>query len=280
MPGRLYLCATPIGNLEDVTLRLLRVLSEVDVVAAEDTRRTRKLLTHHGIKARLVAYHDANERDQARKLVDRMKGGERVALVTDSGTPAISDPGYRIVQECIEHRIPIEVLPGPSAAMAALTVSGLPTDRFSFEGFLPRKAGEQRRRLKALATDDRTLVFFEAPSRVAETLKAILETLGDRRVALARELTKVHEEVLRTTVSGLMDELAGRELLGECVLVVGGRDRSDDNLPAAVVRAAQILRDGETRSTAARIAAGEFGVLRRAVYEALGDFSAEKGSQG
>lgn len=280
MQGRLYLCATPIGNLEDVTLRLLRVLGEVDVVAAEDTRRTRKLLTHHGLKAKLVSYHDANERDQARKLVDRMKRGDRVALVTDSGTPAISDPGYRIVRECIEQGIPIEVLPGPSAVTAALSVSGLPTARFSFEGFLSRKAGEQRRRLEELAKDDRTLIFFESPVRVLETLNAMREILGDRPIALVRELTKVHEEVIRTTVGGLIDELAERDLIGECVLVVGGREDSDDDLPAAVQRAVEIMRGGETRSSAARVAAGEFGVRRRAVYEALGDVSAENGSHG
>lgn len=280
MPGRLYLCATPIGNLEDVTLRLLRILREADVVAAEDTRRTRKLLTRHGLSAKLVSYHDINERDQGRKLVERMKRGDRVALVTDSGTPAISDPGYRIIQECIEAGIPIEVLPGPSAVTAALVVSGLPTDRFSFEGFLPRKSGEQRRRLEDVAADDRTLIFFEAPGRVSQTLAAMREVLGDRRAALVRELTKVHEEVIRATLSDLIAELEGRDLLGECVLVVGGSERPMNDLAAALERAVQLVRGGETRSAAARIAAGEFGVHRRRVYEALGDFSAENGSQG
>ncbi|MGH7426618.1 MAG: 16S rRNA (cytidine(1402)-2'-O)-methyltransferase, partial [Candidatus Methylomirabilales bacterium] len=159
MAGRLFVCATPIGNLEDAGRRLLRVLAEVDVVAAEDTRRTRKLLSHYGISARLVSYHQGNERSSALRLLARMRRGERVALVADSGTPAISDPGYVIVRACIDEGIPIEVVPGPSAAVAALVASGLPTARFAFEGFLPRKEGERRRRLKDLSADERTFVI-------------------------------------------------------------------------------------------------------------------------
>jgi len=177
MPGRLFVCATPIGNLEDVTLRLLRTLAEVDAVAAEDTRRTRKLLTHYGIHAHLVSYHEANEAARTAELVDRLRNGQRIALVTDAGMPAVSDPGWHLVRACIEEGIAVEVIPGPSAVLTALVASGLPPARFAFEGFLSRKPGERRRRLEAIAEDDRTLVFFEAPGRVVATLQAMLACL-------------------------------------------------------------------------------------------------------
>jgi 16S rRNA (cytidine1402-2'-O)-methyltransferase len=224
--GRLYVCGTPIGNLEDVTLRLLRILAEADRVAAEDTRRTRKLLTHHGIHARLVSYHEANERSRVPELIGLMHAGERIALVTDAGMPAISDPGFLLVDACVREGIPVEVVPGPSALTSALAISGLPTARFAFEGFLPRKQGERRRRLEAAGAEDRTLVLFESPARVRRTLEEIREVLGEgRRVAVARELTKLHEEVLRGTVSQVLDAIGPRQLKGEIVVLVEGAVR-------------------------------------------------------
>lgn len=269
MTGRLYVCATPIGNLEDVTLRLLRVLSEVDLVAAEDTRRTRKLFTHHGIHNTLVSYHQANEHRQTSYLIERIRKGDRVALVSDGGLPAISDPGYLLVTAAIAGQLPVEVIPGPSAGLTALVLSGLPTARFAFEGFLPKAAGERRTRLEAVAGDDRTLVFFEAPGRVRPTLLDMRETLGNRRVALARELTKVHEQVLRGSIDQMVSELQ-EDLKGEVVLVVEGA-RQEPDLPAAVDAARRLAAAGATKSQAAAQAAARHRVARRTVYQALLD---------
>jgi 16S rRNA (cytidine1402-2'-O)-methyltransferase len=270
VPGRLYVCATPIGNLEDVTLRLLRTLAEVDAVAAEDTRRTRKLLTHHGIGAHLISYHEANERTRTAELLARLERGERIALVTDSGMPAISDPGYPLVRACVEAGIPVEVIPGPSAVLAALVASGLPTARFAFEGFLSRKHGERRRRLEALADDDRSLVFFEAPGRLAGTLQAMEEVFGPGRgAAVARELTKVHEEVVRGTLAELVQSFAGAEVKGEVAVVVEGAPKSAGDLEAAVEMAAELTAAGRPKGAAAKEAAAAFGQSRRAVYERL-----------
>ena len=267
--GRLSVCATPIGNLEDVTLRLLRTLAESDAVAAEDTRRTRKLLTAHGISAHLVSYHDANEASRTPELVARLQRGEHLALVTDAGMPGISDPGYHLVRACIAAGIPVDVVPGPSAVLSALVASGLPTARFAFEGFLSRKAGERRRRLEALAGDDRTLVFFEAPGRVAVTLHDMLEVLGPRRAALARELTKVHEEVLRGTLHELAEALEGREVKGEIALVVEGKAQGEGDLAGALEMARQLTQGGSPKREAAARAATAFGVARRDIYQGL-----------
>jgi 16S rRNA (cytidine1402-2'-O)-methyltransferase len=276
--GRLFVCGTPIGNLEDATLRLLRVLGEVDIIAAEDTRRTRKLLTHHGIRAKLISYHQANERQRTGHLIQLLKGGSRIALVSDGGMPAVSDPGYGLVREAIAAGVGVEVIPGPSAILAALVASGLPTARFSFEGFLPRSPGEKARRLEAVSQDDRTLIFFESPSRVRDTLEAIRSLLGDRRMALARELTKVHEEVLRGAVSELIDEMPD-QVLGEIVLVVEGSRQAAAELESAVVFARGLVHDGMPKSRAAAEAAARFNAPRRSVYEGLLPQPEENGSQ-
>ena len=279
MGGALIICGTPIGNLEDVSMRLLRTLAEADVIAAEDTRRTRKLLTAHGVSNRLTSYHDRNEHTETDRLVGQMKAGKRIALVTDGGMPAISDPGFRLVDACIKAGIQIEVVPGPSALIVALAVSGLPTARFSFEGFLPRKAGERTRRLESIAKDDRTLIFFEAANRLNETLLSMREAFGSRRVAIARELTKAHEEVLRGTIGGLLEQLDGFELRGEVTLVVEGATRDEGTLGEAVERAIAMVRAGSSKTDAAKEVARTAGVDRRAVYEALIDQPAANGSQ-
>jgi 16S rRNA (cytidine1402-2'-O)-methyltransferase len=217
--GRLLVCATPIGNLEDVTLRVLRVLGEADVIACEDTRRTRVLLDRHGIRAAaLVSLHEHNERARAPQLADRVRAGETVALVSDAGMPLVSDPGYALVQACIREGLPVEVLPGPSAVLSALILSGLPPDRWRFVGFLPRKRG-QRQRL--LADTVETLVAFESPKRLPATLELLAQVDPQRPVAVCRELTKLHEEVSRGTAAELARHYGERPPRGEVVLVVG-----------------------------------------------------------
>jgi 16S rRNA (cytidine1402-2'-O)-methyltransferase len=222
MPGTLYIVATPIGNLEDITLRALRVLKEVGVIAAEDTRHTRKLLNRYDIHTALVSYHEHNERSAAPALVERLLGGESVALVSDAGTPGISDPGYRLIVAAAAAGITVSPVPGPAAVIAALSVSGLPTDRFVFEGFLPEKGEQRRQRLRLLRDEPRTLVFYEAPHRLKDSLRDLQEVLGDRPGALARELTKLHEEVLRGSLDEISMRVAAGAPRGEVVLMVSG----------------------------------------------------------
>jgi 16S rRNA (cytidine1402-2'-O)-methyltransferase len=216
--GRLVVCPTPIGNLEDVTLRVLAALREADVVACEDTRRTRVLLDRYGVKARLVSYHEHNERARAGALVERMRAGETVALVSDAGMPLVSDPGYVLVRACVAAGLPVEVLPGPSAAITALVASGLPADEWRFGGFLPRKKGELRR---VLAEPGGTLVAFESPRRVPGTLALLASIDPAREVAVCRELTKAHEEIVRGSAAELADRYAEAPPRGEVVLVLG-----------------------------------------------------------
>ena len=216
--GRLVVCPTPIGNLEDVTLRVLQALSEVDVVACEDTRRTRKLLERHGLRASLLSLHEHNERQRAPALIERMHAGESVALVSDSGTPLVSDPGFSLVRRCLEQGLGVEVLPGPSAVVTGLVASGLPLRRWSFAGFLPRRRAELERLLDG-ATD--TLVAFESPQRLAQSLKVLAERDPARAVAVCRELTKLHEEVRRGSAAELAQHYRQQPARGEIVLVVG-----------------------------------------------------------
>ena len=223
--GILFVVATPIGNLEDISLRAVRVLREADLIAAEDTRHTAKLLHHYDIRRPTASLHEHNEQEKVPALVDRLRGGARIALVTDAGTPAVSDPGYRLVRAAIDAGIRVEAIPGPSAVLAALVSSGLPTDSFVFAGFPPPKSAARRAWFEALRDEPRTLVFFEAPHRIRETLAAAIETLGDREAALGRELTKLHEEVLRGSLSAVLDRLG--EPRGEfTVVVAGGTDES------------------------------------------------------
>jgi len=219
----LYLVSTPIGNLEDITLRALRVLRQADLIAAEDTRRTFKLLKVYEIEKPLTSYHDHNKERKAPRLIEEMRKGKKVALVSDAGTPGISDPAYHLVRMALQEGMKVVPIPGPSAPIAAIQVSGLPPDRFAFEGFLPRKKGKRDRRLEELREEKRTIILFEAPHRLLPSLRSILEILGDRRAAICRELTKRFEEVLRGTVSELIGEVEKREPRGEMVVVVEGR---------------------------------------------------------
>ncbi|MBD3347595.1 MAG: 16S rRNA (cytidine(1402)-2'-O)-methyltransferase [Candidatus Eisenbacteria bacterium] len=224
--GRLYVVATPIGNLDDISARAIDVLRSVDAIAAEDTRRTRKLLSRYEIGTPLVSHHEHNEDRAARRVVERILGGHSVALVSDAGTPLISDPGYRLVRLAADEGIDVVAVPGPSAVTAALSVSGLPPLPFRFEGFLPRKKAARRRKLESLAGERATLIFYVSPHRVGAVLSDLVETLGDRPAALARELTKIHEEVRRAPLSELLDGAAERPPRGEIVVVVQG-ERSE-----------------------------------------------------
>ena len=271
--GRLRLCATPIGNLEDITLRALEALREADVVAAEDTRRTRRLLSRYDIHTPMVSYREDNREAAGRRLLGRLERGETVALVSDAGMPGISDPGHHLVVKCIELGIPVEALPGPSAAFCALVVSGLPTARFAFEGFLPRKPGPRRRALESVSSDGRTLVFYESPVRLADALGDMLAVFGDRRAAVARELTKKFEEVSR----GRLDELAGafasREVKGEIVIVVEGARPAaagPEEMERAVEEVLRLKEEGMSLKDAAAAVAAEARppISRNALYNA------------
>lgn len=226
-PGTLFLVATPIGNLEDVTARALRVLREADLVAAEDTRHTRRLLQHFGIPAQVVSLHEHNERARAASLVERVQSGQDVALVTDAGSPGIADPGYPVVRAAVAAGVRVESVPGPSAVITALQVSGLPTDAFLFAGFLPPKGAARRRRLEELSAHRETVVVFESPHRIEACLGDLEAVWGGRPIALARELTKLHEQVLRGTASEVRAALRAEWKRGEMVLVLGGLTRAE-----------------------------------------------------
>jgi 16S rRNA (cytidine1402-2'-O)-methyltransferase len=223
--GTLYIVATPIGNLEDTTARALRTLKEVDLIAAEDTRRTRKLLSHFNIATPLTSYFEHNEARKTPWLIDRLEKGGDVGLVSEAGTPGVSDPGYRLVREALGRNIRVIPVPGVSAVITALSVSGLPTDRFVFEGFLPRKQAKRKRFLEEIAEEERTLILFESPRRLKDALGAILEACGDRAVTIARELTKAHEEVIRGSLSEVMAKLEEKPIKGEVTIVLRGKPR-------------------------------------------------------
>lgn len=267
--GTLYVVGTPIGNLEDITLRALRVLREVDVIACEDTRHTRTLLKRHGITTPLVSYHEHNERERAPQLVRRLVAGENIALVTDAGMPGISDPGFHVVTGALAAGVPVTPVPGPSAVTAALSVAGLPTDRFLFMGFLPRTRAARRRAFEEVATVPATLVLFEAPHRIRDTLADLVEVLGPRRVALMRELTKLHEEVLRGRADEIAARLEGVRPRGEITLVVEGAGPRRHPSARAVEPAAhlrRLLNRGLSRRDAARSLVETYGIPRRVAY--------------
>ena len=265
----LVVCPTPIGNLEDITLRVLSALREADVVACEDTRRTRTLLERYGVTAKLVSYHEHNEEARSAELVERMRDGQIVALVSDAGMPLVSDPGYLLVRACITAGLAVEVLPGPTAAIAALVASGLPADQWRFAGFLPRKKGELRR---ALAGEGGTLVAFESPKRVPATLAMLAEVDPDRQVAVCRELTKVHEEVARGTAAELAERNADSPPKGEVVLVLGPASKPEgdpEGLPPGLEQLGRLVRAGAKPRPAAQAVAELTGGSANALYRAL-----------
>jgi 16S rRNA (cytidine1402-2'-O)-methyltransferase len=267
MSGRLHIVATPIGNLEDITYRAVRVLREVDRIACEDTRQTRKLLDHYAIQKPTVSYHEHNEAERAAELIERLRAGENIALVSDAGVPLISDPGYRLVKAAVEAGISVEPVPGPSAALAALSASGLPTDAFRFSGFLPSKPGQRLHALEKLSEEQATLIFFEAPHRVVETLEAIEQVLGARPIVVARELTKVHEEFLRGTPAEVRAQLLARDAIkGEITLLIGkATEPSAGDMPVAEA-VETLVRKGTPRMDAIKQVARQRGLSKREVY--------------
>jgi len=268
MAGLLSVVATPIGNLDDLSPRAARALERADVIACEDTRVTRKLLTRVHTRAKLVPYHATNERSRTPELVRRVSAGERVALVTDAGTPGISDPGHRLVEACADAGLRIEIIPGPSAPIAALVLSGLPSARFVFEGFLPRTATARRRRLRDLAREQRTLVLFESPHRLADSIEDMLAILGDRRAAVVRELTKIHEEARRGNLSELLESVRDG-VRGEVTLVVEGvGDEEEPHAESAdvVERLRSLIADGATKKDAIASVASDLGVSKKDAY--------------
>jgi 16S rRNA (cytidine1402-2'-O)-methyltransferase len=273
--GALIVCATPIGNLEDASPRLARTLAEADLVACEDTRKAARLLSHLGVKARTVSYHEFNERRRAGELADRIAAGARVALVSDAGMPGVSDPGWHLLQACLDRNLPVEAVPGPSAVLTALVLSGLPTDRFCFEGFLTRKSGARARRLAELAAEPRTMVFFEAGSRIDDTVAAMIEAFGPGRpAALARELTKLHEEVVRAPLSGLAERIAAEHPRGELTLVVAGAPPAEPDIGDLAGRVAELVEAGADSKSAMAEVAKAAGTSRKTVYQAVLDAKA------
>ena len=279
MSGKLYLCATPIGNLEDITLRVLRTLKEVDLIAAEDTRNSIKLLNHFDIKTPMTSYHEYNKIDKAYTLIEKMQSGLNVALITDAGTPGISDPGEELAAMCYEAGIEVTSLPGPAACITALTLSGLPTRRFAFEAFLPSDKKERKAVLEELKNETRTIIFYEAPHHLVGTLEELKEALGDRQVTLCRELTKKHETAFHNTLQGLLDYYHEQKPLGECVLVIRGKSREELQQESQASweeisieeHMAIYENQGMPRKEAMKQVAKDRGVTKRDIYQALLD---------
>jgi 16S rRNA (cytidine1402-2'-O)-methyltransferase len=270
MPGTLYLVATPIGNLSDITHRALQVLRDVDLIACEDTRHTHKLLSHYGINTRTISYHEHNEQQRAAQLIDQLKQGSSIAIVSDAGTPAISDPGFRLVRAAIENDVLVVPVPGPSALISALIAAGLPTDEFFFAGFLPPRSNARRARLSELQSVPGTLIFYEAPHRLAAALKDAFDILGERDAVVARELTKVHEEIRRGRLSELSDHYEREEPRGEIVVLVD-RNVISATKPQLTIAALvdQFEQDGMDQRAALKKAARELGISRAEAYRKL-----------
>lgn len=277
MAGKLYLCATPIGNLEDITYRVLRTLKEVDLIAAEDTRNSIKLLNHFEIKTPMTSYHEYNKIDKAYQLVDKMREGMNIALITDAGTPGISDPGEDLVRICYEEGIEVTSLPGPAACITALTMSGLPTRRFAFEAFLPRDKKERAEVLEQLKNETRTIIIYEAPHHLVKTLEELYVNLGERKIAVCRELTKRYEEKTLTTISECLDFFKEQEPRGEYVLVIDGKtfeelrkeEQQSWESMSLEEHMAVYESQGIDRKEAMKRVAKDRGISKRDVYQAL-----------
>lgn len=277
MAGKLYLCATPIGNLEDITYRVLRTLKEVDLIAAEDTRNSIKLLNHFEIKTPMTSYHEYNKIDKAYQLVDKMREGKNIALITDAGTPGISDPGEDLVRICYEEGIEVTSLPGPAACITALTMSGLPTRRFAFEAFLPRDKKERALVLEQLKNETRTIILYEAPHHLVKTLEELYGALGNRKIAVCRELTKRYEEKTLSTISDMLDWYKDNEPRGEYVLILEGKtfeeiaEEEKKTWEAMTIEEHMEVYEGQgiDRKEAMKMVAKDRGISKRDVYQAL-----------
>ncbi len=277
MPGTLYLCATPIGNMEDISFRCIRTLKEVDLIAAEDTRNSIRILNYYEIKTPMTSYHEHNKIDKGKKLVEQLQKGDNIALITDAGTPGISDPGEELVRMCREAGITVTEVPGPAACVTALTLSGLPARRFVFEGFLPTDNQERQAVLDELRDETRTIVLYEAPHRLVKTLTALLEALGDRKISLCRELTKIHEDVWSTDLADALSFYEEQEPRGEFVLVIAGRDRAELAAGEQAAWADLTVQEhmdfyeaqGMEHRDAMRQVAKDRGVSRRDIYQEL-----------
>ena len=277
MSGKLYLCATPIGNLEDITLRVLRTLKEVNLIAAEDTRNSIKLLNHFDIKTPMTSYHEYNKIDKAYVLINKMREGQNIALITDAGTPGISDPGEELAAMCCEAGIEVTSLPGPAACITALTLSGLSTRRFAFEAFLPADKKERKIILEELKNETRTIIIYEAPHRLVRTLEELREALGNRRMTLCRELTKKHETAFHTTIEALITFYTTEKPLGECVLVVEGKSHQEMKEEQQASWEKITIEDhmkiyeekGYSRKEAMKLVANDRGVTKRDIYQYL-----------
>ena len=268
--GVLYIVATPIGNLEDITVRALKILRDVDLIAAEDTRKSGKLLSHYRIKNRLVSYHEHNEKRRTPELVDQLLEGTSIALVSNAGTPCVSDPGYRLVAAAVANKIPVVPVPGPSAVMTAMSAAGLPTDSFVFIGFAPKKKGKRMKLLAELAFEPRALIFFESPRRILTFLEEVVSYIGDRPAVLAREMTKLHAEFIRGSVSEILETLEAKpEIKGECTLLVGGCQK-EKAVGRAVVKAeitSALEKQKGGLSDIAKTIAQKYGLSKKEVYE-------------
>ena len=272
MPGTLYLVATPIGNLADITHRALQILKDVDLIACEDTRHTRKLLQHYGIDTKTISYHEHNEQQRAAELIDQLKQGKDIAVVSDAGTPSISDPGFRLVRAAIENEVGVVPVPGPSALISALITAGLPTDEFFFAGFLPARSNARRTRLSELRSIPGTLIFYEAPHRLAATLTDVFEILGEREAVVARELTKVHEEIRRGRLSELATHYSHEQNARGEIVVLIDRNVIGETVPPRQSVAALVDRyeqDGMDHRVALKKAARELGLSRAEAYRKL-----------
>lgn len=277
MAGKLYLCATPIGNLEDITYRVVRTLNEVDLIGAEDTRNSIKLLNHFDIKTPMTSYHEFNKYDKAKQLVEMMKEGKNIAIITDAGTPGISDPGEEVVRQCFEAGIQVTSLPGPAACITALTMSGQKTRRFCFEAFLPKDKKEKVAVLEELKNETRTIIIYEAPHRLARTLKELRETLGNRQLTLCRELTKKYEEADKTTIDQAIEKYNEKEPRGEYVLVIEGKSQEEIQEENKQKWESMTIEEhmeyyisqGNDKKSAMKLVAKDRGVSKRDIYKQL-----------
>jgi 16S rRNA (cytidine1402-2'-O)-methyltransferase len=277
--GMLYVVATPIGNMDDITVRALNVFGEVDLIAAEDTRHTGKLLKHHHIKCRLISYHEHNEKERTPLLIEKIKSGSSVALVSNAGTPTVSDPGYMLIQKALENNMRVVPIPGPSALLAALSISGLPTDAFIFIGFCAKKKTKRLKQLQQLAHETKTLIFYESPVRIMAFMNEIMAAMGDRHIVLCREMTKLHEEFLRGRLSEVIERLAGRRTVkGECTLLVKGCEEnigvSQDIVRAELIEA--LDRKEKKLSQVSKILAQKYGLSKNEIYEQALKLKAER----